>query len=88
MMVIHALRQPSSSAKDHLLAVLGKGDNVTADQVSRAHKALEELGSIEYARTKAEAYHRMAHDCLDRIPDSPAMRALRELTDYQLMRIF
>ena len=88
MMVIHALRQPSSSAKDDLLAVLGKGDNVTADQVSRAHKALEELGSIEYARTKAEAYHRMAHDCLDRIPDSPAMRALRELTDYQLMRIF
>ncbi|MBT4066107.1 MAG: isopentenyl-diphosphate delta-isomerase [Euryarchaeota archaeon] len=88
LMVIHALNQPPSQSKDELLAVLGKGDNVTAQQVTCAHKALEDLGSIEYARTKAESYHRKAHDSLDRIPDSPAIRALRELTDYQLKRIY
>jgi geranylgeranyl diphosphate synthase, type I len=88
LMVIHALEQPSSQSKDELLAVLGKGDNVTAQQVTRAHKALEDLGSIEYARSKAESYHRKAHDSLDRLPDGPAMRALRELTDYQLKRIY
>lgn len=88
LMVIHALRQPSSQSKDDLLDVLGKGDDVTADQVMLAHKALHDLGSIDYARTKAESYHRRAHDCLDKIPKSPAMRALRELTDYQLKRIF
>ena len=88
LMVIHALRQPSSHSKDDLLDVLGKGDDVTADQVMLAHKALHDLGSIDYARTKAESYHRRAHDCLDKIPKSPAMRALRELTDYQLKRIF
>lgn len=79
LMVIHALRQPTSEAKDDLLAVLGKGDNVTAEQVARGHQALHDLGSIEYAKVKAEAYHRKAHDCLDRISENPALRALREL---------
>lgn len=88
LMVIHALRQPASEAKDDLLAVLGKGDNVTAEQVARGHQALHDLGSIEYAKAKAEAYHRKAHDCLDRISENPALRALRELTDYQLKRIY
>ena len=88
LMVIHALRQPSSQAKDDLLAVLGKGDNVTAEQVARGHQALHDLGSIEYAKAKAEAYHRKAHDCLDRISENPALKALRELTDYQLKRIY
>jgi geranylgeranyl diphosphate synthase type I len=88
LMVIHALNQPSSQSKDDLLAVLGKGEAVNSEQIARAHKALEDLGSIDYARARAESYHRNAHDCLDRLPDGPAMRALRELTDYQLKRIY
>ena len=88
LMVIHALKQPPSDSKDDLLAVLGKGDNVTAEQVTRGHQALHDLGSIEYAKAKAEAYHRKAHDCLDRLAESPALIALRELTDYQLNRIY
>ena len=88
LMVIHALRQPPSQSKDDLLAVLGKGENVTAEQVAKGHQALHDLGSIEYAKVKAESYHRKAHDCLDRISDNPALRALRELTDYQLNRIY
>ena len=87
MMVIHALNQPSSKPKMDLLEVLGKGENVTSEQVALAHQALHDLGSIDYAKSKAEAYHRKAHDCLDRLPKGPAMRALRELTDYQLNRI-
>jgi len=88
LMVIHALKQAPCQSKDDLLAVLGKGENVTSEQVSLGHKALHDLGSIDYARFKAEAYHRKAHDCLDRLPQTPALRALRELTDYQLNRIF
>ena len=88
LMVIHALSQPTSQSKDDLLAVLGKGDTVNSEQVARAHKALEDLGSIDYSRARAESYHRAAHDCLDRLPNGPAMRALRELTDYQLKRIY
>jgi geranylgeranyl diphosphate synthase type I len=88
LMVIHALNQPPSKSKNDLLAVLGKGDTVNSEQIASAHKALEDLGSIDYARAKAESYHRNALDCLDRLPDGPAMRALRELTDYQLKRIY
>ena len=89
LMVIHALKQPPSQSKDDLLAVLGKGDNVTAEQVAKGHQALtHDLGSIDYAKAKAESYHRKAHDCLDRLSESPALRALRELTDYQLNRIY
>lgn len=87
MMVIHALNQPASQSKENLLQVLGKGEDVSKEQVVLAHEALHDLGSIDYAKSKAEAYHRKAHDCLDRLPDSPAIRALRELTDYQLNRI-
>ena len=87
-MVIHALRQPDSSAKDNLLAALGKGDNASKIQVDAAHAALEELGSIAYARKKAEFYHKEAHLCLDRLPETPALVALRELTDIQLKRLF
>ena len=88
LMVIHALKQGPSKSKDDLLEVLGKGDNVTKEQVIKAHQALHDLGSIDYARRKAESYHRKAHDCLDTLGDNPSVRALKELTDYQLNRIF
>ncbi len=42
---------------------------------------------IQYARERAEMYHSNAHACLDRLPENPALIALRELTDYQLKRI-
>ena len=87
LMVIHALQQPDSEAKDVLLKVLGKGDDVAPDDLQAGLNALDELGSIAYARAKAEAYHAEAHKCLDRLGEGPAMVALRELTDFQLARI-
>jgi geranylgeranyl diphosphate synthase type I len=87
LMVIHALSQPDSEAKQRLMLSLGKGEDVDESTLQISLKALNELGSIEYAKSKAEHYHQRAHACLDRIPDSPGMRALRELTDFQLSRI-
>ena len=87
LMVIHALRQPESDAKATLLSVLGKGDAASQDEIDAGLKALADLGSIQYARERAEAYHSKAHACLDQLPDGPALRALRELTDFQLARI-
>ena len=86
-MVIHALAQPDSSDKATLLAALGKGEEADAESIQKALVALGNLGSIDYARKRAVEYHAKAHACLDRIPQSPAMRALRELTDFQLKRI-
>ena len=86
-MVIHALSQPDSDAKTRLLLSLGQGENVDDATLQSSLDALSELGSIDYAKAKAEHYHQMAHNCLDRIPDGPGLRALRELTDFQLSRI-
>ena len=87
LMIIHALRQPDGPAKERLLAVLGKGEAVESDALADGLEALAELGSVEYARTMAEDFHRQAHACLDRLEDNPALRALRELTDFQLARL-
>lgn len=87
LMVIHALSQPDSPDKQTLLAALGKGDAVDSETLGAALGALANLGSIDYAKKRAVEYHAKAHACLDRIPKSSAMRALRELTDFQLKRI-
>lgn len=87
LMVIHALSQEDSPSLSDLKAVLGKGDSATQQEIDLGLKALAELGSIDYARDRAEMYHSKAHACLDRLPNNPALKALRELTDYQLKRI-
>ena len=87
LMVIHALAQPDSDDKTILLAALGKGEEASAEAIEAALAALGNLGSIEYARQRAVEYHAKAHACLDRVPQGPSMRALRELTDFQLNRI-
>lgn len=87
LMVIHALRQPEGPVKDRLLAVLGKGEDVSPDALADGLAALAELGSVAYAKEMAESFHAQAHACLDRVGDGPALVALRELTDFQLARL-
>jgi geranylgeranyl diphosphate synthase type I len=87
LMVIHALAQNDSEDLNNLKSVLGKGEDATQDEIDLGLLALNNIGSVDYARKKAEMYHSKAHACLDRLPDSPAILALRELTDYQLKRI-
>ena len=87
LMVIHALAQPDSENKSILLAALGKGEDASAEAIEAALVALGSLGSIDYAKQRAVEYHAKAHACLDRVPQGPSMRALRELTDFQLNRI-
>ncbi|MGA0331252.1 MAG: isopentenyl-diphosphate delta-isomerase [Candidatus Poseidoniaceae archaeon] len=87
LMVIHALSQPDSDTKSRLLSVLGTCEDATESMIQDGIAALDELGSIAYARAKANEYHQRAHACLDRLPDGPAMMALRELTDLQLKRL-
>ncbi len=55
--------------------------------LSKAVAELEESGSIEYAKNRAMHHHAVAHSCLDGVADSPALNILRELTDFQLIRI-
>lgn len=87
LMIIHALSQSESPELKDLKSVLGKGESATQAEIDRGLAALKSIGSVHYARMRAEEYHQKAHSCLDMLPDSPALLALRELTDYQLKRI-
>ena len=87
LMIIHAMQQPDGPVTERLMAGLGKGDEVSEAALADGLAALAELGSVDYAREKAEAFHAQAHACLDRLQENPAMKALRELTDFQLARL-
>ncbi len=57
------------------------------ETLSLAVKELMDSGSIDYAKERALEHHRIAHECLDHIPESDSLAVLRELTDFQLVRI-
>jgi len=67
-------------------SVFGSG-NPDSEKLSKAVSELESSGSIEYARSRAMHHHTLAHNCLDKLPSSQAVDILRELTDFQLIRI-
>ncbi len=84
LIAIHALQ--SDSDLTNFNRVFGSGQ-CSEESLSRAVSELESSGSIEYAKKRAMYHHSLAHECLDRLEDSPALSVLRELTDFQLIRI-
>ncbi len=84
LIAIHALQ--SDSDLTNFNRVFGSGQ-CSEESLSRAVSELESSGSVEYAKKRAMYHHSLAHECLDRLEDSPALSVLRELTDFQLIRI-
>ena len=84
LIAIHA--KQSGDNMPNFESVFGSGES-NDDSLSKAVLELESAGSIEYARSRAMHHHSMAHECLDKLPVSPAVEILRELTDFQLIRI-
>jgi len=64
----------------------GAGECSEEDLLS-AVQELHDSGSIQYAKDRAMYHHALAHKCLDKLTDSRAVSVLRELTDFQLIRI-
>tara|TARA_Y100001970_G_scaffold166768_1_gene204122 strand:+ start:131115 stop:132800 length:1686 start_codon:yes stop_codon:yes gene_type:complete len=62
-------------------------ENDPKGELNNAVKELEENGSIQYAMDRAMQHHRIAHDCLDKLEQSAAVDILRDMTDFQLVRI-
>ena len=84
LIAIHA--KQSDSDLSNFEEVFGSGES-DEDSLSRAVSELERSGSIDYARSRAMHHHSLAHRCLDALPNSNAVEILRELTDFQLIRI-
>ena len=66
--------------------VFGSGE-CSDESLAKAVSELEDSGSIEYAKERAMHHHSLAHECLDKLGNSKAVEILRELTDFQLIRI-
>ena len=84
LIAIHA--KQSDEALPNFKIVFGSGD-CDAESLAKAVSELEKSGSIDYARSRAMHHHSVAHECLGRLPKSPAVEILKELTDFQLIRI-
>jgi geranylgeranyl diphosphate synthase type I len=84
LIAIHAMK--SGLDLENFKKVFGHG-SCHDTELLEAVKDLRKSGSIEYARKKAMHHHSIAHECLDKLIQSPQVDILRELTDYQLIRI-
>ena len=84
LIAIHALK----CGKEMPAFTKAYGAGECSDQeLVNAVQELHDSGSIQYAKDRAMHHHALAHGCLDKLPDSPAVSVLRELTDFQLIRI-
>jgi len=84
LIAIHALK--CGSELPMFTKVFGAGE-CSDEYLAQAVSELESSGSIDYAKQRAMHHHELAHSCLDKLDDSPALYVLRELTDFQLIRI-
>ena len=84
LIAIHALQCGDDMPYFH--RAYGSGE-CSDEELLNAVQELHESGSIRYAKDRAMHHHSLAHQCLDKLPDSPAVSVLRELTDFQLIRI-
>ena len=64
----------------------GSGE-CSADLLAEAVQELHDNNSIKYAKDRAMYHHSKAHSCLDILEESESLKILREMTDFQLVRI-
>ena len=87
LIAIHAMRQ-NPDQLSNFYEVFGSGIGETDREVlDTVVSELQSVGSIQYAHDKAMSYHAAAHACLDQLQPSSGMKVLRDLTDFQVVRI-
>jgi len=79
LIMIHAF------SNDIVVPVFGKKD-ASEEEIFRSISILEESGSIEYARSRAEEMVAQGKRALDVLPPSPAKETMLELADYMIRR--
>jgi len=87
LIAIHALSLEPSELPTFNEVFASRNEETPRDTLDEVLCELQASGSISYAKDRAMEYHQLAHSCLDKLPDSPALSILRQLTDWQLIRI-
>ena len=84
LIAIHALESGADLPTFHRLFGTESTDT---SKLAVAVQELNDNGSIQYALDRAMEHHRIAHGCLDKLEQTPAVDLLRDMTDFQLVRI-
>jgi geranylgeranyl diphosphate synthase type I len=84
LIAIHAIE--SGADLPTFKRLFGTGQD-SESELDDAVNELKENGSIQYALDRAMKHHSIAHDCLDALEPSEAVTILRNMTDFQLVRI-
>ena len=84
LIAIHAL--DSGNHLPSFSKAYGSG-NCSPDLLAEAVQELHDNDSIKYAKDRAMYHHSKAHSCLDILEESESLTILREMTDFQLVRI-
>ncbi len=84
MIMIHALKHANDKQRKILMSAMNEESDHKA--IEAAMKALNEIGSIEYAKKEAKKYTERAFKSIENIKDSPAKQQLIELVNYFVQR--
>ena len=87
LIAIHALQQ-SADVLPNFNEIFGSGiEDTDREVLDTVVNELRQSGSIQYAYDKAMSFHASAHACLDQLPERESLQVLRDLTDFQMVRI-
>ena len=85
IIAVHSLTHATGEDKKKLTDIFGKA-TASADEVQQVYQVFDRVGSIEYAKKKAEEYSTVAKNALQVLEESPAKQVLVALADYAMTR--
>lgn len=83
--LIAALREMTPAARRDVNELFANAEPDDA-QIERVVSIVEEVGGLEYAARRADEYATAAEEALDGLPDSAALRSLRDAIAYSVRR--
>ena len=85
IIAVHSLTHATGKDKKILSDIFGKA-KASAEEVKKVYRVFNRVGSIDYAKEKAEEYSTIAKDALKVLKDSTAKQVLVALADYAMTR--
>jgi len=85
LILIHALTHATDAQRQQVYAVLGR-DDAAPSEIDAVNRILRDVGSLDYALTKAHRFVAAAKRQLAAFPPSPTKEILLDLAEYIISR--
>ncbi len=86
--ILYALERLEGEDKKFLMSILKKERTFSDEEIEKAISLIEKTGAIDYSRELAKKIYSEAIQALNRLPDKPAKKDLRELAYVIVERNF